>query len=63
MAYTFEITRVSKLAKAHVGVLDGKLLDGSVTTGSTADWSMAVSTCLWLSKALCLILRSLLAVY
>ena len=37
MAYTFEITRVSKLAKAHVGVLDGKLLDGSVTTGSTAD--------------------------
>ena len=37
MAYTFEITGISKLARAHVGVLDGKLLEGSVTTGSTAE--------------------------
>ena len=37
MAYTFEITRISKLTKAHVGVLDGNLLEGSVTIGSTAE--------------------------
>ena len=37
MAFAFEITRIHRLAKAHVGVLDGKLLEGSVTTDSTAD--------------------------
>ena len=37
MAYTFEITGISRLPKAHVGVLDGKVLEGSVTTGSTAE--------------------------
>ena len=36
MAFTFEITGISKFAKAHVGVLDGKLIEGSVTTGATA---------------------------
>lgn len=37
MAFTFEITGISKLIKANVGVLDGKLLEGSVITGATAD--------------------------
>ena len=37
MAFTFEITRISRLARAHVGVLDGKLLEGSVTTDSTVE--------------------------
>jgi hypothetical protein len=36
MAFTFEITGISKFTKAHVGVLDGKLIEGSVTTGATA---------------------------
>jgi hypothetical protein len=37
MAYTFEITAINKLARAHAGVLDGRLLNGSVTTGSKAE--------------------------
>lgn len=37
MAFTFEITRVNRLARAHVGVLDGKLLEGTVITGSHAE--------------------------
>jgi hypothetical protein len=37
MAYTFEITRISKLSGAHLGVLDGKLLDGTVIVGSVAN--------------------------
>lgn len=37
MAYTFEIARISKLARAQVGVLDGKLLEGTVLVGSIAN--------------------------
>jgi hypothetical protein len=37
VAFTFEITHISRLAKAHIGVLDGKLLEGSVTTESMAE--------------------------
>ena len=36
MAYTFIITGINRLPGARVGVLGGKLLDGVVTTGSTA---------------------------
>jgi hypothetical protein len=36
MAYTFEITSIAKLPRARIGVLDGKLLEGSVTTDSVA---------------------------
>ena len=37
MAFTFEITGINRLARAHVGVLDGKLLKGTVMTGSQAE--------------------------
>jgi hypothetical protein len=37
VAFAFEITRISRLAKAGVGVWDGELLEGSVTTGSTVE--------------------------
>ncbi|MYM65751.1 hypothetical protein GTP45_02745 [Pseudoduganella sp. FT55W] len=36
MAFTFEITHISRLAWAQVGVLDGKLLDGVVLIGAKA---------------------------
>lgn len=34
MAFTFEITQISRLAHAHVGILDGKLLEGAIATGA-----------------------------
>lgn len=34
MAFTFEITQISRLAQAHVGILDGKLLEGAIATGT-----------------------------
>ena len=37
IAFTFEITRISRLAKARIGVWDGELLEGSVTTNSTVE--------------------------
>ena len=37
MAFTFEITRISRLTKARIGVWDGELLEGSVTTDSTVE--------------------------
>jgi len=33
MAFKFKITKVEKLPSAGVGVLDGTVLDGAVTTG------------------------------
>ena len=33
MAFKFKITKVEKLPSAGVGVLDGTVLDGSVSTG------------------------------
>lgn len=36
MAYTFKITRINKLSKARVQILDGELLEGVVTTDSAA---------------------------
>lgn len=36
MAFTFEITKVNRLAWARIGVLDGKLLDGKVLIGAEA---------------------------
>ena len=37
MAFTFKITRVDKLPRAGVGILDGKLVDGSVSSRSAAE--------------------------
>lgn len=36
MSFTFEVSHVTTLPKARVCVLDGRLLDGHVTTGSMA---------------------------
>lgn len=37
MGFRFEIMSVSKLPRAYIGVLDGKLVDGSVVAGMTAE--------------------------
>ncbi len=37
MGFTFEIMSISRLQKAGVAVLDGRLLEGSVTVGTTAE--------------------------
>lgn len=37
MSYTFEITNISSLPRARVGVLDGNLIEGCVTTDSMAE--------------------------
>jgi hypothetical protein len=37
MGFRFEIMSVSKLPRACIGVLDGRLVDGSVVAGMTAE--------------------------
>jgi len=36
MGFTFEVTKVSKVLSAKIGVLDGKILDGRITANSSA---------------------------
>lgn len=37
MGFKFEIKGISRLQKARIAVLDGRLLEGSVTVGATAE--------------------------
>jgi hypothetical protein len=37
MSFTFEVTHINRLTNAHVVVLDGKVIEGSVTTDSTVE--------------------------
>lgn len=45
MGFIFEIESISRLAKARIAVLDGKLLEGLVTVGATAELIHAGRAC------------------